>query len=157
MKVEHILVSLLFVFLLYHFTCKCRVEGFDDEPTCSDIGYQQRGDITGVSPWDYCIHKDDDVIDGGACSLVYHEYGDRYDEIFCEPRVGYGQYDEDIKWGRCGNDPIVSGRYYTWMVNDEGKLKCKMCTDEWGKPIQCDPLNLWPKPDPGWDYPPIDQ
>ena len=27
MKVEHILISLLFVFLLYHFMCKCRVEG----------------------------------------------------------------------------------------------------------------------------------
>lgn len=27
MKVGNIIVSLLFVFLLYHFTCKCRVEG----------------------------------------------------------------------------------------------------------------------------------
>ena len=119
MKVEHILVSLLFVFLLYHFTCKCRVEGFEapaetpaPPPEWVDVsagaepweakgkwGCQGGGQVdwptqaNNVPSWPYCVYNvGETVTTNGYCRLEYRQDGDRYNEIVCNDGRPLGKF-----------------------------------------------------------------
>lgn len=137
MKVEHILVSLLFVFLLYHFTCKCRVEGMvKNENKCYGNGWKGSRDYytsdNTLKYRDYCIYQEGDTIPG-SCDVIQREISHnniRYNDIWCRDGLTKADKDEDkIKWGKCGDE---NEKDYTWVYDpqDAQKLKCIKCDGE---------------------------
>ncbi len=106
MKVEHILISLLFVFLLYHFMCKCRVEGLETPVETPKEWIDAKGEpweaegkwgcqgggrvdwprqVNQETTWPYCVYDVGGTVtvDDTSCRIVYRQDGNRYNEIVC--------------------------------------------------------------------------
>ena len=127
MKVKHILVSLLFVFLLYHFTCKCRVEGLVDMCQGGNLQKLPFRD-SDTEEINYCVYKEGDKISDNGCEIDYKEYGNSYDEIWCKYGIGEAPDGTVQKWGKCGDwKPGYPGVPPIWVYDDDGKLVCKSC------------------------------